>query len=224
MKRTILKFGAVFFAAVMLLGMLCACTGGENALVGTWYDAFDPEEEPLILTKDKNFTVDGVGGNYSVEGEQLILISPYESKVCDISKAEGKTCLIAQDGHYWFKSEEFAKKYYDREVAKILEKAKDENAFVGEYTLNNAYMFYDIHITLNDDGTYEYKDEKAWQKGTWKLTYEGELPDEEFCIELNMTEGNSETDISLDKLGPAHSDDKKIRTGADYSGYWWEKN
>ena len=71
----------------------------------------------MVLTNDNSFSVDGIGGEYSLEGKNLVLITNYgESEVCTISEYNNKRALYDEKGDIWIKGYEEALNMWEKEV------------------------------------------------------------------------------------------------------------
>ncbi|MBP3413949.1 MAG: hypothetical protein J6L81_01960 [Clostridia bacterium] len=205
MKKISTMLLALLIITTMVVSLSgCSC-GGAGGYVGSWYNAYDLDDDPLILTGDGTFSVDGIGGEYTIEGDQLILTTSLLSEVLEISEADGETCLIDDDGEMWFKGKETAEEYansvFEEAAAEALAEAKKSGEFIGIYENDNDYKCDYYLLELSEDNTYLYGYKKhitynsiesqsaeAAQAGTWKLTAKGSMDNIYIYIELTPTE------------------------------------
>ncbi len=213
MKKRSLKITTAIMAVVLVLGTLCACTGGKSSYAGTWYNATNIDDrDTIILTKEGTFSYDGYGGEYSVEENQMILVASVGSAVLNIGKTDGNTSLTDEDGNIWLKGEADAKAYYEKESNKKIQEAEAAGDLSGGYGCCVYYSGEEIisdgkYLKLNADKTYEYKYEgvystimgtdrsDCWQKGTWSIGVKGSLNADSVRIILTPSESGGYDEI-----------------------------
>ena len=212
----------LFIIAITLsmVVMISACASEEEQLAGSWYNTMDPEEE-LILTEDGSFSFHNNGGNYSVEGENIILNYGYESEIFYIDSSEDT--IYDEYGEAFLNNREQAIAAYEEYCE--TKTTEEKQQVVGEWVRE------DEHMIINDDNTYTiyspetnfYSDnEERIENGTWEIEINGEYTTVIFTItDLNYTplfttyKAGAEYDLTV-----GYDDDKGnyiLRsTGADY--------
>jgi len=114
-ENVIVKKSILFFTLLLWICLSCSC--GESDFVGSWYKFTEIDDSKLVLTNDNSFSVDGIGGEYSLEGKNLVLITNYgESEVWTISEYNNKRALYDEKGDIWIKGYEEALNMWEKEV------------------------------------------------------------------------------------------------------------
>jgi len=164
---------------VLSIFLLSGCGSQNESYAGDWYCSTDPDNEILVLYEDGKFSFDDAIGNYYVEDEEYILLEPttagYMSELLTISYYDGESCLIDEEGTYYFINYDAACEYSAKET---------ENQEKAEQTAANTLATYlpgtwkkpegENWLEFNEDGTYEYYFSDGWlaESGTWYVDFD----------------------------------------------------
>lgn len=123
-KRILLKVICIVLVAVLIFS-LSSC--GKKKFVGSWYSLDDPDDDVLIISKDKQFSYDGMGGTVSEIDGGFIINTGWDSVVAMYTKYEGAEAIIIDDDEIFLKDYSKAKELYDKKMEeKRLEEEEKE--------------------------------------------------------------------------------------------------
>ena len=158
---------------------LSGCKGDD--ITETWYED-DADQTEMILTDDGTFSYDGFGGTWSYEDGQVVLVADLMGISITLEKTTIGGCEVLTDGEYTYYKDlsELLDVQEEREAQRLAEEAsleaerqeqidmllKEYSAeFVGEwyekatwYEKENGEEFGNDILTIQEDGTYIYKD------------------------------------------------------------------
>lgn len=175
----------IALSVVMAIGGLLTACGG-HAYSGEWYY---PEEldTPLILSDDGTFVYGEIGGTWSLEDDNILLVSNsglYGGKV--LSVIDNAT-LVDEEGDYYYNSYETAEQIYEDEESEREKIQAEHESKIARKTNKIEKKFYgtfrgdgfseEYCITLNKDNTfygtvvdpYESDREAETFEGTWAV-------------------------------------------------------
>ena len=174
-KDYLFKLSYLFLLLTLVTGLLVGCTG-KSKYVGTWYDINDPDSRPLIITEDKIFSIDGVGGTVSEIDNGLLLLATSGgsgTETIKFDKYDGSFALVSEDGDIYIsdynkavrirnKAEEERRKAEEEErlAREKEEKEREEKRQSAPLVIDNADILTNDEESQIETGLQKFREEQ----------------------------------------------------------------